>query len=246
MNLKQHKPLIFALGAGALGFCLRLALYRTGFDERNILSSSHPLHVACLVLTVLAAVYLTAAVHRRQAAGTPVELFPDSPLRSIAALAAACLMGGYALSLRRELGTLLEIARMALALGSAVSMALCALPRMPGKGIYGGLLAFISIFFAADMLCRYQGWSGNPQLPDYTLQVAASVLLALCSYHRLAFCTGLGKGWAMDLCGLMGLYLCIVCAAGPETPGFYLGGALWAFNCLCGIGPTEEETDVPA
>ena len=92
MNLKQHKPLIFALGAGALGFCLRLALYRTGFDERNILSSSHPLHVACLVLTVLAAVYLAAAVHRRQAAGTPVELFPDSPLRSIAALAAACLM----------------------------------------------------------------------------------------------------------------------------------------------------------
>ncbi len=246
MNLKQYKPVIFALSAGVLGFCLRLTLYRTGFDEKNILSSSHRLHVACLILTVLVAVYLILTVRRKKTADAPVEIFPDSPLRNLAALVSACLMGGYALSLRRELCSPLEIARMALALGSTVSMVHCALPRMPRKGIHGVLLAFINIFFAADMLCRYQGWSGNPQLPDYTLQVVASALLALCSYHRLAFCTGLGKAWAMKLCGLMGLYLCIVCAAGPETPGFYLGGAFWAFNCLCGIRPREEETDVPA
>ena len=236
MNAKTSRLLTAALGAGALGFCLRTILYRVGFDDKHIISSCHPLHLACLGLTALLAVYLLLAIRRDHGA----VIFQDTPLRSMASLAAACLMGYHGLSLRHDMAGLLEIARMALALSSAACMAICALPGMLRRSIYGVFLGIISIFFAVDMLCRYQNWSGNPQLPDYTLQVLASVLLALCSYHRLAFCTGLGKRRALMLCCLPGLALCLMCAAGPETRGFYLGGAFWAGACICSTLPPEE------
>ena len=249
MNLKTSVLLTRVFGAGILGFCLRTALYRFGFDEKNILSATHPLHLACLGLTLWLLMILAPMIRRLKGSNHPVDNFPASPLRTIAALAAAVFTAVHGYHLIRDIGNLLDALRAALAILAAVAMALSAIPNMPQKSIFGFLLGVVSVFFAVDMLCRYQVWSGNPQLPDYTFHVLACVLLTLCSYHRLAFHTGIGKRRTLLLCGLMGLYLCLLCAAGPDTRAFYLGGSCWAGACLCRAKPPverEEPCDVPA
>ena len=232
MNYKKYRPLFVALGAGFLGLLLRLILYRIGFDDRNILSASHPLHIACLVLTVVTAGYLLAAVQKLGKTKDPQRNFPDHPLRTAGSLAAGFLMVCYGMTLLRDTGSVLSVLRIVLALGAASAMALQFPPvrQIPALEICRHMV--ISVFFALDMLCRYRGWSGNPQLPDYVFHVFACVLLTMTGYQRLAFSVGLGKCRSMAFGSLMSLYLCLTCAAGPDTPIFYLGGALWAGSCL--------------
>lgn len=241
MNSKTSRLLIPALGAGALGFCLRLVLYRVGFDERNILSVTHPLHLVCLIITVIAAVYLALEVYRLGGKDDPVANFPDSPLRTLGILVSAFLMAVHSVSLARDMFPLLPLVRALLALVSTGCMVLCALVPRRFSRLHTLCHGMISAFFALDMLCRYQDWSGNPQLPDYVFQVFACVLLSLCSYHRLAFHTGLGQRRGLLYCSLMGLCLCLVCAAGPDTQLFYLGGAIWAGTCMCTPEPPAAE-----
>lgn len=249
MNLKNHKPLIFALLAGVVGFCMRATLYRTGFDDKNILSATHPLHLACVAVTLLTAAYLLLSLRGLSGSGDPAKNFPRSEVRSLAILGAACLTLLHALALTRVSGNLMDRGRTVLAFAGAASMFLCALPGSHRKARTLAL-GIITVFYALDMLCRYQAWSGNPQLPDYCFQIFACVLLSLCSYHRLAFATGLGKRRMLLFCCLMSLTLCLMCAAGPETRVFYLGGAFWAAGCMCATQPpaedAQEETDVPA
>ena len=235
MNTKTSWLLPATVSCGILGACLRLLLYRIGFDEKNILSASHPLHQACLVITVLLAVSLLLQVRRLKGSSDPNLNFPKSRLRGVGLLSAACLMTLHAMTLTEKIPSLLALVRMILAFGCAGSMALCAL--LPRKLRRAQILCrgVITLFFALDMLARYQQWSGNPQLPDYVFQVLACVMLSLCSYQRLAFDTGLGKRRTLLFVSLMALYLSLLCAAGPETPVFYLSGALWAGTCMCTV-----------
>lgn len=252
MYPKTTKLLIQTLAAGALGFALRLALYRFGFDEKNILSATHPLQLACLGLTVFMAVYLALTVRKLGGSAHPAGNFPASPLRTLGILAAACFTLLHGLTLTRDMAAPLSLIRTVLAFAGAVSMTLSVLiPKEFGwlRTICRGV---VCVFFALDMLCRYQSWSGNPQLPDYIFQVPACVLLSLLSYQRLAFDTGLGSRRRLLLPCLLGMFLCLLCAAGPETQVFYLGGACWAGGCMCAVVPPterqakEEPGDVPA
>lgn len=240
MRLKKHIPLMFSLLAGALGFCLRTVLYRVGFDEKNILSSSHPLHLCCLGLTLLTAVYLLTALRKLGGSIDPVRNFPRSPLRSFSLFCAGCLLAVHCVSLLPDSRALPELLRTILALSSAFSLILWAFLPARFTTIPGLCPWLCCVFFMLNGLCRYSVWSGNPQLPDYVFQVLACVLLILTSYHRLAFGTGLGRRRKLLFCGLMSIFLCLMCAAGPEAPLFYLSGAFWAAACLCTFQPPAD------
>lgn len=240
MNDKNSRLPTAALSCGVMGACLRLLLYRIGFDEKNIISASHPLHLICLGMTVALAVYLLLSIRKLKGSSDPKLNFPGSALRRMGLFCAGCLMTLHGLTLTEEIRSPLELSRMILAFASAGGMAVCALLSGKLRQVHILCRGLISLFFALDMLCRYQDWSGNPQLPDYVFQVLACVMLALCSYHRLAFDTGLGKRRTLLFCSLMALYLSLLCAAGPETPIFYLGGALWAGACMCTAETREE------
>lgn len=242
MNDKTSRLLAATVSCGALGACLRLLLYRIGFDDKNILPSSHPLHLICLGMTALVVIFLLLATRKSHGNIDPKLNFPNSYLRGMSLLSTGCLMTLYAMTLTESITSPLAMFRMILAFGCAGGMAVCAL--MPGKLRRVHILCrgVITLFFALDMLARYQFWSGNPQLPDYVFQVLACVALSLCSYQRLAFDTGLGNRRALLFFSLMAMYLSLLCAAGPETPIFYLGGALWAGACMCTVeAPMPEE-----
>ena len=249
MRSKTAKLLCPALGAGALTLGLRLQLYRAGFDQKNILSASHPLHLICMGLAALLALYLAFSVRKLDGCGKSRWNFPAHPLRDLAMLAAGCLIAAHGIALFREAGAILPRIRAGLALGAACSMLLC--PFVPRKQqlLQSLLHGIITVFFCVDMLCRYRDWSGNPQLPDYVFQIFACIALCLCSYHRLAFDVSLGKRRMLLWTSMMALYLGITCVSGPETEIFYLGGALWAGSCLCSPKPPvdfQEEASNPA
>ena len=246
MHKKTAKLICPALGAGILTLGLRLYLYKTGFDHKNILSSSHPLHLICIGLAGIMALYLVLAVRKLDGCKHPRRNFPSHPLRDLAILAAGCLMAVHGIALLREAAAVLPRIRAGLALAAAGSMLLN--PFVPRKNLnlQSLLHGIITVFFAVDMLSRYRDWSGNPQLPDYVFQIFACILLCLCSYHRLAFDVELGKRRMMLWCSMMALYLCVACVSGPETKIFYLGGALWAASCLCTpMPPADFLKDAP-
>lgn len=233
MGSKTRNLICAALGAGALTLGLRLQLYRVGFDHKHILSSSHPLHLICLALAGIMAVALAFAVRKLGGSSHPRRNFPAHPLRSLSLMAAGCLMGAHGATLFREAEATLAYIRAALSLAAAGSMILGVLVPRRKLGLQGLFHGIITLFFALDLLCRYRNWSGNPQLPDYVLQIFSCLLLSLCSYHRLAFDAGLGKRRSLLWCSLMALYLSFACVSGPETETFYLGGAFWAASCIC-------------
>jgi hypothetical protein len=194
------------------------------------------------MMTVGLAIYLLLNIRKLKGSDDPDVNFPKSSLRQMGLFSAGCLMLLHALTLTEETSSLLAVVRLVLAFGSAGGMVLCALLPQNLQQVHIACRGVIILFFALDMLSRYQSWSGNPQLPDYVFQVLACVMLSLCSYHRLAFDTGLGKRRTLLFVSLMAMYLSLLCAAGPETPIFYLGGALWAGACMCTAEtPAQEE-----
>ncbi len=245
MNSKTSKLLATVLTAGVLGFCLRLVLYRTGFDEKHILSSSHPLHLICLGLTALLGICLLFVLRSQEKPGDPAADFPPSALRLPAALAAGGLMICHGITLAGNTGDSLDLIRKLLTFAAGGCMLLCALvprdlrrPQLLFRGV-------LCLFFALDMLCRYQSWSSNPQLPDYVFQIFACVLLASANYQRLAFDADLGHRRRLLFSSLMGVYLCLLCIAGPESQWFYLGGAFWAGSCICSAKPQCRQNTTP-
>lgn len=249
MKMNQNQKLLLtAAGAGFVGLCLRALLYRIGFDEKGILSASHPLHMICLVLTAAVAVYLAFRAvtfkHRGEA--------PSPRIRCLLGILAGYFLLIHGLTLARELSGLLSLVRCGLALLSAAAMAAAVLPFLKDRQFHMVCHGLICVCFAVDMLCRYQNWSGNPQLPDYCFHVLACVALSLCAYHRLAFDTDLIQPRMHRFCCLMALYLCLLSLVGPEPWEFYLGGCFWAAVCLdvpvppAEVPQQEEITDVPA
>lgn len=249
---KILRLLTLCLIPGLLGLVLRYFLYRFGIDEKGIVSSSHPLHLLCFVLVFATAAGLLLALKTMKKR----DFRPGSAAslcRFLGGALAGVLMALSALGLFGGNTGLLSRARGILALTAAAAMPLSVyaprewkLPRLFGR-------ALVCLYFVVDMLSRYRDWSGNPQLPDYVFHVAALVCLSLCSYHRLAFCTGIGKRKAHGFFSLMAMMLCLMSLVGPEPKIFYLSGALWAGAGMCTLTPpvypkkqiTESQEETP-
>ena len=238
MNLKSIRkdPVLIALGGGFLGMLLRILLYRIGFDSKGILSSSHPLHIACLVLTLAAAAYLAPKVRKLP------ENTDDHPrLRAVLGIAAGCLLLTQAAEIRAQAFVGLNLLRCVLTAAAGLAMAVCVIFGKKSRNVSSVCHGIICAAFAADMLGRYRHWSGNPQLPDYVFHVLAGVVLSLCAYQTLAMHTGLGRPRLRKYWGLLALFLCLLCIAGPESRLFYLSGGLWSTVCLLTSLPPEPQ-----
>ena len=126
---------------------------------------------------------------------------------------------------------------------TAAASALAALMQGARREVHPALHTPACLFFAADMLCRYQNWSGNPQLADYCFALGASVCLCLAAYQTLALPARLGNRRSYLMCALLGLSLCLFSMAGPEADVLYLAGAFWILSGLQMPVPEPEEED---
>lgn len=237
---KTLSILLPAVLAGILGYILRTTLYRVGFDQRGLLARMHPLQLSCVLLSLAAALWAAVLTGKRDLGYRPVRYLHPAARGILAPVVCACvLLHGWKVFspvlpvlTGRGAPEILTLIQTILSLGAGVSVLVLLWfnPRKPLVDL--ACHSILCLFFVLDMLYRYQNWSGEPQIADYLLQVFACVSFSLCSYSRMALSGGISKPRLHGIASILGVVLGILCAAGPEHPAFYIGGAAW---CALGI-----------
>lgn len=220
------------LVAGILGTALRAVLYATGPDEKGLLAAHHPLHILCLVLSVSVAVFLILTLGKLKSGNSYQEAFPPTKQAIVPAVLAALwflVSAVFTLDLADDRMDMVWAVLGFAAVPCVLFSGYCSLTGKRPLFLCHGL---ICVFFAADMICRYRIWSGNPQVPDYCFHLFASIFLILTAYHRTAFDVGLGRRRMFLFCSLMATFLCMLALVGPDQNDFYFGGAFWAVSNL--------------
>lgn len=231
-----HLP-ILAAATGAVGAFLRFFLYRTGFDEKGLLTARSPLHIACWVLAAAAAVCFALSVRKLDGSARYRNNFHASRVCGLGDLCAGALLLAASFLVMKDAQDRMEYARAFLGCLAACCLAVTGWCRMAGKRPFFAFHALVCVFFAVDMICRYRVWSGNPQLEDYCFHLLACVFLTLAAYHRTAFDAGMGSRRMSLFATLMAMMLCLLSLVGPDNSLFYLGGAVWAAANLCRLEP---------
>lgn len=231
------------LGMGVVALGLRFALYAVAVDEKNLLTSGHPLEILLWLLTAAALALVIAAVRPLDGSNRYEDNFGPSAAGAVGsfALAAGILLsvvfsgtGAYAglNRLRNLLGYL--------AAASLVAVGVC---RLRGRQPFFGFHGLVCLFFAIHMVSRYQTWSGNPQLQDYAFSLGACVALMLFAFYQTAFEVGSGRRRMQLGTGLMALYLCIGALYGAECPLICVTGGVWAVTNLCPLRAIPESKE---
>lgn len=232
--MKRTSPFslqLLPVSLGSICMLLRLALYAQK-EPSGLLPYAHPLHIATLVIGILAVLTIAASVIKLNGSRRFTPNFPASRV-------AACGSFFAGLWLLPAAFSILESADSGLGIAWGIS-GFCAIPcliynswcRFTGRRTHFLLHGSLCLFYLLNMLCRYRFWSGNPQIPDYLFPFFSCIFLALAAYHRMQFSLGQGQRRALLFCGLMAGFCCIASLAGEGEKHFYLSGALWSLTDL--------------
>lgn len=217
---KWNLPLLI-LGAGIAGAFARFALYTFGPDPAGLLPRNHILELLCWVLTAAVAVCVTAVVMKIKDSDDFHRCFPRMP--AILAPSIVAAVGLLATLLQGlQLSTKLHLVWLLLGFASIPALILIGWLRTKGQKPTSWVYSLLCMFYGVHLVCCYQTWSGNPQLPDYSFPLFACVFLILAAYHRSAFCAGMGRRQGHLLCSLMAGYFCILSCTHSDFPWLYL------------------------
>lgn len=235
------------LAAGAVGAALRALLYTFGFDSRHLLNPTDPRHVLCWVVTAAVGLFLFLTLRKLDGSLAYKHNFPQSTLSAAGEwLAAAILL--YSVLTTDQVVDHVDLIRYILSLACVPCIVFSGICRFRGAKPHYLFHTVICIFFALDMIWRYQAWSGNPRLADYCFALPASIFLALSAYSRLAFGVGYVRRQTHLFFTLAAVYLCLLSTVGTGSEVFYLGGAIWALSNLCPLRgkpvPQEKKEEI--
>lgn len=234
---------ILMLFSGAVTLALRFTLYAVAVDEKDLLTSGHPLEILLWLLTAATLALVIAAVRPLDGSNRYADNFGPSVAGALGAfaLAAGILLpvifsgtGVYAglNRLRNLLGYL--------AAASLVAVGVC---RLRGRQPFFGFHGLVCLFFAIHMVSRYRTWSRNPQLQDYVFSLCACIALMLFAFYQAAFDVGSGRRRMQLGTGLMAVYLCIGALYGAENPLICVTGCVWVLTNLCPLRSLPQEKD---
>lgn len=236
---------LLAMSAGVVCAVLRSILYATGFDDRGLMSSFHPLHIACVVIAAVFAGYAALYLRKQDDSASCEESAPNPRKWAGAAILIPLWFLTSAFSTLDQVTDKLTAARAALAFAAVICLAVTCWCRVQGKRTNFLLHGLLCVFFAVDMICRYRPWSGNPQLPDYTFPLLACIFLTLTAYYRVAFDVELPSPRIFRFCSVMAIFFCVSVFSRTEDVSFYIAGALWAAFGLLAPKPTAPEPEPP-
>lgn len=237
---------LYALGAGVLGFFLRVWLLKAGEDQKGLLQSSHPAGVILFVLTalVLGILYLCL----RELNGVPVykKMFPKSMPYAVGCFVAA---GGILiadiieLAARADRLSILSCISGVLAAASLVFLGLCNLRAKRPAPMFHGI---VTVYLMLHLVSQYRFWSAEPQLQEYFFQLLASVFVMLSAYHRTAVDCSRNNRKMYLFFNYGALFFCCLAVPGRDWL-FYLSMALWTGFCACSTKPVKfiKHMDIP-
>ena len=217
--------------AGALGFVLRLLLYRIGMDDKGLLKAWHPLTLG-VVLAALAAGagILACALQLPKKSTCPGPVGPVPAAGSL--ILGLCLVPFLYLCYQNGANTLVILAGAI----AAAAMLAAAFYQLRGRQPYFLLYALVSLFFAVYLVTRYRSWSQNPQMMDYVLVLLGSVMMMLYAFQLAQGSLGQAGKRPLAVYGGLGALLCLAGASGGEAVPLCLGGAIWMLTGLVSGG----------
>ena len=232
--LKTDNLPYFTLGAGLTGFLLRLLLFTTGIDNKELFVAKHPANILLYILaaTALIGVFLWAFPLKR----TPVyrKLFPAAKLPFIGCIAGS--VGIFVTDLMEMLQktdgvTIASFVVGLLAVGSLLYVGYCRL-----LGIHPGFLfrSIVSVYFVLHLVSQYRMWSAEPQLQNYLFQMLASIFLMFNAYHRATLDAGFGQRRWYVMSNQLALFFCCLSVIG-DSGFFYLCMGFWTYTESCSL-----------
>ncbi len=229
---------------GLTGYWIRMLVYATLVDDRNLLLRGNPLEWMLYLLLAGAAGLIWVDVRKAEGPKTYAPNFGPS---NAAALGSILFAGGILLTMlgagRPEL--LLELGCQVLGLAAAGCLLLTAWCRHRGTVPFFLLHCVVCVYLGSYMISHYRQWSSNPQLQDYVFQMLALVCMTLFAYEQAAFSLNMGKRRRLLLMGLMGALCCLTALAQTQDGFLYLTGAVWCLTGLCRWEPLEEPKEEP-
>lgn len=246
-NFLNRYPALLAVVPGLVCVLLRLALY-TLKEPSGLLPRSHPLHIATLVIALATAAAVLRFVLPQKGSGEYAPNFPADRRIAFGPWFAALWLLSAAFTILEQADDRLELAWAVLAFVSIPCLLCIGIFRFMGRRPYFLIHGLLCLFFAIHMICQYQAWSSNPQIPDYLFALLGCVFLTLSAYYRTLFDLDAGKQRKLLLTALLAGFFCICSLTGEGERHFFFSGALWALTDLCAAAPPqqEEQTDVSA
>lgn len=244
--LKPHILPLFTLGAGGLGFALRLWLYGTGVDQKGLIDPGHPANALTFILAAAMMAFLF--LYTAKTPKLPYKkAFPASFAAGVGNFIAAAGILVTDLAELLSTGEMMTWLNFLVGLFAAASLVYLGFCRM--RQIHPSMVfhSAITVYLIVHLICQYRSWSPEPQLQAYCFQLFASVLLMLAAYHRTALVERRGSERWFLLCNQAALFFCCLSLQG-ESQLFYLTMGVWmALDTMAAPQPKPEEvTDAAA
>lgn len=235
LSVKPNQLKWIILGAGGLGFLLRVLLYTTGTDEKGLLVSGHWAVIALGILTLAVAAGLFLLTKPIQGPQRYQDCFPVSWVSAAGAILAAL---GILVTTVSGIGSAtdtIELVIRVLGFVSVAALAVVAVCRLTGAKPVFPCHAVVCVYFALRMVSQYRHWSADPQLQDYCFYLFAYGALMLAAYQQAAFDAGMGSHRALWVLNLASVYLCFLALYGCQDALLLFTAGIWAFTNLTAL-----------
>lgn len=229
---RSHILPFFTLGAGGLGFALRLWLF-SALDEKGLLPAKHPANALLFLFSAVVLSILFLATRKLEPRSVNRKA-----LRPVNA--AACVLGGAGLLLNAKIsmgGNISSMTMPSLILNLVGGLVLffMAFLKFTGKKLPYWLPASLTAILMVTTITQCQVWGAEPQLQIYFFPLMASVFLILTAYQETAVLVRKSKRSLLAFFSQSAAFFCCL-SFNSFHKYFYMGLFLWAtlqiFSCL--------------
>ena len=227
MSMKQlTKPLTsaagFALG-GVIAMLLRFWFLRTGIDDRGLLSTGHLGSILSYVLCFGLPVAFFVLLNKEEQS----VCFSATPLSAAGYFILTIGLGVAAWKLISSTTLVLHLAAGAFGIIGAICALVAGIYAIRGFKTHPLFFCPGALFFACFLFCRYQQWSGEPEMQRYVFQLLAAALSMITLYQRSAFSVNMATGKSYLLWSRAALLMCLAAIPGSQLPVLWLATAVF-------------------
>lgn len=223
-----------SLGLSVLACFCSLWLFQN-VDDRELLN---PMHPGAVLLWVLSAVMIVTVIVLTRELGGKMRYDRAFSSSIPAAVGTAACAIGVAVTAFGEVTSKIDAVTTAagvVGLLAAVALGYMAWCRSAQMRPHFLPLCVVIAYLMMHTLCRYRVWSAEPELLRYFFALAATALLTLAMYQRLAFAVGMGNRQLYTLFSMLGLFFAMAALPGDGDKWFLGGMAVWAMTDRCSL-----------
>ena len=218
MKYLSKLPVVTGLCAvlGLVCLCIRQWLLSSGTDDKGLLTAGHPGMLLSVLLLAAAVCVLCFALRQQQ-----VYRFRNSTLSIVSmlffAIGYGCAAWQLLFSHSYPLYVITGILGILCVL-CALAIAFCLIRKIR---LHPLVFCPPVLFFMLFLVCRYQQWSGEPELQRYLFQMLSVVTLMLSAYHRAALAADKKGVRSYLLVSRAAVFFCIAAIPGSAYGTLY-------------------------